>query len=164
MTSATGPQGEREVAQVPTDAAILDGFPADYSDTFSVATVPGTAAAEWARRCLSGADVANGAFRNVVWHGVLGFDLASTDAPGTLVGWRISTDQPKHFILDADGRLMRWRMVFDVSTTTVTWTTMLAFHRPAAARIWAVAGHVHRALAPKLLGKARSSLHRRHGG
>src|SRR5690348_15939646 len=122
----------RDVVQVEASAANQDSIPNDYSDAFAVAVVPGPTAADWAHRSLHGADIAHGAFRNLVWHGVLGFDLAETNAPGTHVGWLISTDLPEQFILDADGRLMRGRMVFDISPTTATWTTMLAFHSSAA--------------------------------
>jgi hypothetical protein len=153
--------GGHRVAQVDVSAASLDGFPADYSDAFSVAAVPGATAAEWARRCLRGADVANGVFRRGVWHAVLGFDLAGAGTADTFVGWQVSADLPERFVLDADGRLMRGRMVFDVSPTTVTWTTMLAFHRASGARTWSVASHVHRALARRLLARAASSLRRR---
>lgn len=92
--------------------------------------------------------------------GALGFDLAAAGTPGTFVGWQISTDLPERFVLDADGRLMQGRMVFAVSPTVVTWTTMLTFHRRSGSRIWSVAAHVHRALARKLLGRAAASLER----
>ena len=105
--------------------------------------------------------MANGMFRHGIWHGALGFDLAPAGTPDTFVGWQISTDLPERFVLDADGRLMRGRMVFEVSTAFVTWTTMLAFHRPAGVRVWSIAAHVHRALARELLGRAAATLQRR---
>jgi hypothetical protein len=95
-----------------------------------------------------------------MWQAALGFDLAAAGTPGTFVGWHISTDLPEQFVLDADGRLMRGRMVFDLSATTVCWTTMLEFRRNVGARIWSVAGHAHRAIAPRLLGQAATSLAR----
>jgi hypothetical protein len=149
-----------KVAQVDADPATVAAFGADYSDAFSVAAAAGTTAADWARQSLRGADAANGVFRQGVWHGVLGFDLASPETPDTFVGWRISEDRPERFVLDADGRLMRGRMVFDVSPSVVTWTTMLAFHRPAGARVWSVAAYIHRALVRRLLGRAATSLER----
>lgn len=160
MMGVAGLGATHRVAQVEADADTLAGFGADYSDAFSVATVAGSTASAWARRSLRGANVANGAFKNAVWHGALGFDLAAEGTPDAFVGWQISTDLPERFVLDADGRLMRGRMVFEVSPSVVTWTTMLAFHRPAGARIWSVAAHVHRALARGLLGRAAASLER----
>src|SRR4051794_6776900 len=124
-----GRSGRPKVARVDVSAASQEDFPADYGDAFTVDVdvVPGTTAADWARSSLRGADVAKGAFRTLVWHSVLGFDLAAAGTPGTFVGWQISTDRPEQFVLDADGRLMRGRMVFDLSPSTVTWTTMLSY-------------------------------------
>ena len=155
-----GVRSGHRVDQVEVDAHSLAGFPADYTDAFRVAAVAGPTASDWARRSLRGADMANGAFRHAVWHGALGFDLAAHGTPDTFVGWQISTNLPERFVLEADGRLMRGCMAFDVSPTVVTWTTMLAFHRPAGARIWSVAAHVHRAVARELLGRAAASLER----
>jgi len=96
----------------------------------------------------------------LVWHGLLGFQLAASGTAGTLVGWQIAVDEPELLVLETDGRLMAGRMIFDASDTAVTWTTMLRYHRPAARPIWAAAGHAHRALTPRCLTAARQSLQR----
>lgn len=155
-----GVSSVRRVSRVAPDLGSVAEFRADYSDAFSVPTTAASTASAWAHQSLRGADMMNGAFRQAVWHGVLGFDLAAAGTPDTFVGWQISTDRPERFVLEADGRLMRGRMVFEVSPTVVIWTTMLAFHQPAGARIWSVAGHVHRALARTLLARAAASLQR----
>lgn len=103
---------------------------------------------------MKGAEASCGAFAKVVWHGILAFDLAPTGEPGTFVGWVIRSESEHLFELDADGSLMAGRMRFEVGDSQVTWTTMLRFHRPVAARTWKVAGPAHRALAPRLLAKA----------
>jgi hypothetical protein len=96
----------------------------------------------------------------LVWHGLLGFELAAPGTAGSLVGWRIAVDEPELLVLETDGRLMSGRMVFEACDTSLTWTTMLHYHRPIARAIWAVAGHVHRALTPRCLEAARKSLQR----
>lgn len=144
----------RGAQRVRPDLTGDEDFAADYADAFTVETGPRMSASEWATACLSGAGAGRGAFATLVWHGLLGFDLAPMGEPGTLVGWRIRSDGEDLFELETDGRLMAGRMRFEVTSTEVTWTTMLRFHRAAAGRIWAAAGPVHRALAPRLLSRA----------
>jgi hypothetical protein len=138
------------------------GFAADYSDAFRIAAVRGHRAREWAQRSLGGADRAHGLFRRLVWNGLLGFELAAPGTAGTLVGWRIACEEPQLLVLEADGRRMAGRIVFEASDTALTWTTMLRYHRPIARAIWAAAGYVHRALTPRCLAAARLSL--QHSG
>jgi hypothetical protein len=149
---------EASVTRVDVDAGVRFAIPADYSDAFRIAAAPGHSAREWAQRSLRGADPANGLFGRLIWHGLLGFQLAPSGTAGTLVGWRIVVDEPDLFVLETDGRLMAGRMVFEACDTALTWTTMLRYHRRAARRIWAAAGHAHRALTPRCLQAARRSL------
>ena len=130
-------------------------FGAEDWDSFAIASVPGVAAREWARLSLRGAD---GVFGSVVWHRLLGFDLADGATPGTLVGWQIGQDCDDHFVLDVDGSLMTGRMVFAQPDETVVWTTMLRFHNVTARRIWTLAGNAHRAIAPRALSRARRAI------
>jgi hypothetical protein len=151
---------EASATRVDVGARVRAEFPADYCDAFRIASVPGHRAREWARRSLRGADPANGSFGRLVWHRLLGFQLAGSGTAGTLVGWHIAVDEPDLLVLETDGRLMAGRMIFEASDTAVTWTTMLRYHRPAARPIWAAAGHAHRALTPRCLEAARQSLQR----
>jgi hypothetical protein len=91
--------------------------------------------------------------------GLLGFQLAASGTAGTLASWQIAVDEPELLVLETDSRLMAGRMVFE-ACDTVTWTTMLRYHRPAARPIWAAAKHAHRALTPRCLEAARQSLQR----
>ena len=138
------------------EGAVSD-FSPDYSDCFRVASVSGSTAADWARASLRGAD---GAFSRVVWQGTLGFELASSGTPGTLVGWAIRHDTAERFVLEADGPRMAGRMVFELEGDEVRWTTSLRYHRSIAGLIWAAVGPGHRRLAPRNLGNARRSLAR----
>lgn len=147
-------------ARVDVSAGLRSGFAADYGDAFRIAAVRGHRASDWAQRSLSGADPARGLFGRLVWHGLLGFELAAPGTAGSLVGWRIAVDEPELFVLETDGRLMAGRMVFEACDTALTWTTMVHYHRPIAGVIWAVAGRVHRALTPRCLEAARQSLQR----
>jgi hypothetical protein len=136
------------------EGAVSD-FSPSYSDCFRVASVPGRTAADWAWASLRGAD---GAFSRVVWQGILGFELASSGTPGTLVGWPICHDSPARFVLETDGRLMAGRMVFELAGDEVRWTTTLRYHGSTAALIWATVGPGHRWIAPRSLGQARERL------
>jgi hypothetical protein len=107
---------------------------------------------------LRGADDANGAFSRLVWAGLLGFDLAPRGTPGTLYGWRVTTADQARFVMEADGARMAGRMVFDVEGDAVTWTTLLRFHTLPGRLVWSVAGHAHRAIAPRSLTQARRAL------
>ena len=151
---------EASATRVDVDARVRAEFAADYGDAFRIASVPSHRAHEWAQRSLRGADPANGSFGRLVWHGLLGFQLAASGTAGTLVGWQIAVDEPDLFVLETDGRLMAGRMIFQACDIAVTWTTMLRYHRPAARPIWAAAGHAHRALTPRCLTAARHSLRR----
>jgi hypothetical protein len=132
---------------------------ADYADAFQASATGDRPARDWAKRTLgSGTSALDRTFGTLVWHGILGFDLAPADTPETLVGWAVPVDSPELFVLAADGRLMAGCMVFEVSAQNVLWTTLLRFHRPPAERIWSVAQHVHRALAGRVLARAAGSL------
>ena len=127
----------------------------DYADCFTVVAVPGASAGDWARATLRGAE---GPFSRVVWHGILGLDLAPPGAPDTWVGWRIAQDSSERFVMETDGRLMAGRMVFDVDRSEVRWTTSLRFRGRVGSAIWAGAGFAHRWLAPRTLQDGRRRL------
>jgi hypothetical protein len=151
---------EASATRVDVDARVRAGFVADYGDAFRIAAVPGHRAREWAEGSLRGADRGHGLFAGLVWHGLLGLQLAAPGTPGTLVGWQIAVDEPDLFTVEADGRLLAGRMVFQACDTAVTWTTMLHYHRPVARPIWGAAAYAHRALTPRCLDAARRSLQR----
>src|SRR5215217_4856295 len=115
-----------ESTRAEVEPGVVSGFAADYGDSFRITTAPaGVEPAVWARTALRGAD---GAFGRLVWDGLLGFDLAPKGTPGTLDGWRVTTDDPTSFVMAADGARMAGRMVFGVAGGVVTWTTLLRFH------------------------------------
>lgn len=147
-----------KATRVDVSAGVRAGFAADYADAFRIAAVRGHRASEWAQRTLSGADRGRGLFARLVWHGLLGFELAAPGTARTLVGWRITVDEPELLVLDADGRLMVGRMVFEACDTALTWTTMLRYHGLLARGIWAAAGYAHRALTPRCLQAAHQWL------
>jgi hypothetical protein len=149
-------------AGVEPDADALAEFGADYADAYSIASPHRGPVRDWAKACVGGADAVNGAFGRLVWAGVLGFRLDHRSGPGTFVGWRVTVDEPERYLLDADGRLMAGQMIFARSGETVTWTTMLRFHTATSERIWAGLGHVHRAMAQRLLTRAARRLPRAH--
>ncbi|MGY2873843.1 hypothetical protein ACVW00_001033 [Marmoricola sp. URHA0025 HA25] len=127
----------------------------DYGDCFTVAAVSGASAGAWAHATLRGAE---GPFSRVVWQGILGFELVAPGAAGTLVGWAIAQDSPERFVMEADGRLMAGRMVFDVDDSEVRWTTSLRFHGRIGSAVWAGVGFAHRWLAPRTLEGGRRRL------
>lgn len=148
-----------EVRRIHVEPAALNEFPADYWDCFAIPAAGGSAE-QWARLSLRGAQTAGGLFSRLVWQGLLGFELAAQDSPRTLAGWRVTDQTPSRLMLDAEGRLMAGRMVFEASAAEATWTTMLAFHNAFGCAVWNVASHVHRALVPKSLVGALNTLSR----
>jgi hypothetical protein len=112
-----------KAARIDVSAGVRAGFAADYADAFRIAAVRGHRASDWAQRTLRGADPARGPFARLVWHGLLGFELAAPGTAGSLVGWRITVDGPELLVLEADGRLMAGRMVFEACDTALTCTT-----------------------------------------
>ena len=147
------------IRQITTAPAAVADFPTDYWDCFAT-TATGGSAQQWARLSLRGAQAGGGIFSLLVWQGVLGFNLDAFNAPGTVAGWRITDETPQRLVLDADGWLMRGRMVFEIVDQDVNWTTMLHYHRTLARRIWELAGHVHRAMVPRCLRDVRRTLSR----
>jgi hypothetical protein len=145
------------VRRITTAPAAVAEFPADYWDSFAIATT-GDSAHQWARLSLHGAESAGGIFSLLVWQGVLGFNLDAAGAPGTVAGWRITDETPRRVVLDADGRLMRGRMIFEIAGRETTWTTMVNFHHALARPVWKLAAHAHRALVPRCLRAVHRTL------
>jgi hypothetical protein len=153
------PRTSFPVKRIVTPPAAVTDFPADYWDCFSTAATCGTAR-KWAQLSLRGAESAGGIFSLLIWQGVLGFSLDARDASGTVAGWRITDETPQRVVLDADGRLMRGRMVFEIADGNATWTTMVRYHRALARPVWELAAHVHRALVPRSLSGVDRALGR----
>jgi hypothetical protein len=129
----------------------------DYADSFRIASVPDVSARTWAQLSLdSGPSAGRRLFGQLVWHGLLGFELS--DAPGTLAGWSVLRDDRDVFVLGCDGRRMRGRMEFAVDGPTMTWTTTLRYHDRCGRVVWGAAQHVHRALTPRILARVSASL------
>jgi hypothetical protein len=129
----------------------------DYSDSFRVTSVPDVTARTWARLSLdSGPGAGRRLFGQLVWHGLLGFELS--DAPGTLAGWTVVRDDDDALVLACDGRRMRGRMEFAVEGPTTIWTTTLHHHDRCGRIVWGAAQHVHRALVPRILARVSASL------
>jgi hypothetical protein len=134
----------------------------DYADAFALVGAPDAPARGWAAAALgSGGELGQRVFGSLVWHGLLGFDLAAPGTDGTMVGWTVAVDEPDLFVLKTDGRLMTGCMVFAIDGSTVTWTTALHYLSPRAEPIWALAQRVHRALAGRLLTRAAATIRSR---
>jgi hypothetical protein len=147
------------IRRITTAPATVADFPADYWDCFAATATAGSAQ-QWGRLSLRGAQASGGLFSLLIWRGVLGFNLDGAQAPGTVAGWRITDQTPQRLVLDADGKLMRGRMVFEIVAGEVTWTTMLHYHHALGRHIWELAAHVHRAWVPGCLRGAHLSLSR----
>jgi hypothetical protein len=147
------------VVRITTAPAAVADFPADYWDCFATRAA-GASAQQWARLSLRGAESAGGIFSLLIWQGLLGFNLDISGAPGTVAGWRITDETPQRVVLDADGRLMQGRMVFEIAGNDTTWTTILHYHHALARPIWKVASHAHRAQVPQCLRAVHRTLSR----
>lgn len=132
---------------------------ADYADAFRIASAPNTTAEQWARRAFeSGPRAPRQLFGLIVWQGVLGFRLVARDSPNVAGRWAIVENEPEILVLRSEGRLMAHRMIVEASGSHTTLTTLLRYERPAARRVWSAVGNAHRALAPRILERARRSL------
>jgi len=151
---------DERVKRVALPDRIADGFAPDYGDCFRTVSPVHVDARHWASESLRGAEGGGGVFSRIVWHGLLGFELAPSGSPGTLVGWSVRLDTSRRFELETDGSLMAGRMVFLVGGGEVSWATLLRFHRSRGRVIWAAAGHVHRAVTPRCLHSAGQALTR----
>jgi hypothetical protein len=151
----TGPRAIR----VDVSADAVEQLPgADYADAFSVASIPGTTAAAWAKRSLgAGPTTGRRAFQQLVWHGLLGFDLAAEDAPDAIARWKMLVNEANLLVLAIDGRLMTGRIIFVIDDQSTTWTTALRYHHAMGPRAWAGLQYVHRAAAIRLLSRAAAS-------
>jgi hypothetical protein len=157
-TLGTEPRAERAEVGPPALSRLAE---ADYADAFRIASEARLPAEQWARCAFEGGPRgADRLFVLVAWQGVLGLRLAPPDLPGHLAGWAIVENEPKILVLHAESWLMVARMVVDVSDSHTTLTTLLRYKRPAARRMWVMAGIAHRALAPRVLGRAGRSLTR----
>ena len=177
----TPSRSARRAHRVPVPPAAGAGFDHDYGDAFAVTALADdhanradAPALRWAELGLAGAEQAHRLFARLAWQLGLGFALEPRGRAGTLAGWRIVDDTPDRLVLDCDGRLMAGRMVFlrerpgaaddrDDSVATVssvTWSTMLRFHRATGRRVWMLFGPAHRTVTPLALGRARRALSR----
>jgi hypothetical protein len=136
---------------------MLDDVRPDYADAFEIAIPEGDSrTAEQAFRDALGATPgARGSL--VLWahRHVLRFRLGPFAAPGYAFGWKILRAEDDVLALQADGPLMRGRMILRRTDRTAVLTTYLWFHRHRTARaVWSVLGHVHRAVAPRLMERS----------
>ena len=152
--------GRLRASRAELSPQLAGDFRPDYGDCFVITTPPGITARSWAASSLRGA-AADGTFSRLVWAGLLGFELAPDGTDETLVGWRVRHETPTRLDVETDGRRMAGRMVFRIEGDELAWATMFRFHAPAGRLIWAVAGHVHRAIAPRCLESAGRAFARR---
>jgi hypothetical protein len=135
----------------PGRIVLSSGHEADYSDRFRVeTTIFPPSARVVATTLLAGSEAYGGAFARLVWKRTMGLDIRLGD-PHTVAGWAVDTDRYDQFVLACGGRRTSGLMVFDTTSTTISWTTALVFHTPVAALLWRGLGPVHRALVPRQL-------------
>jgi hypothetical protein len=141
----------------PAAELLLDDVRPDYADAFEISVPDGdTRTAEQAFRDALGATP--GALGSpVLWahRHVLRFRLGPFAAPGYAIGWKILHTDRDVLALQADGPLMRGLLILRRTDRTAVLTTYLWFHRHRTARaVWSVLGHVHRAVAPRLMERS----------
>jgi hypothetical protein len=152
-TAHTAAQAQR----VEVDEDLVDG-PYDYADAFEVRVAEPDArtAEEWLRSGLEGAP---GALRGVIVFAhrfVLGLRLGPRTSPDHILGWRIEENRPELTRLGASSPFMRGVIVAQrLDPTRARLTTFGLYTRPVPGRlIWAVAGPLHRRVAPYLMERA----------
>lgn len=142
------------------DPAIGDaGF--DYSDGFEL-----TAAAtrkrtpeSLARAALEDMPRGLRSLVIVVHRRVLRFRLAPSPSKDHVLGWHIVDSADDHFVLEADGPVMRGVMVGrKTAPSVVVLKTFVFYRQPKARLIWRAVGPLHRTVAPYLLRRAAREL------
>jgi hypothetical protein len=136
---------------------LLDDVRPDYADAFEIAVPDGDSrTAEQAFRDALGATP--GALGSLVlWahRQILRFRLGPFAAPDYAIGWKILHAEHDVLVLQADGPLMRGILILRRTDRTAVLMTYLLFHRHRTARaVWSVVGHVHRAVAPRLMERS----------
>ena len=99
---------------------------------------------------LAGSEACGGVFARLVWKRTMGLDIR-LGAPHTVAGWVVDADRYDQFVLACAGRRTSGLMVFDPTSSTISWTTALVFHTPMGALLWRGLGPAHRALVPRQL-------------
>jgi Protein of unknown function (DUF2867) len=130
----------------------------DYADAFEVrgSRPDGRTAEQFARAAIEGAPWLVRWTIRVAHRHVLRFRLGPDPSDDHVLGWRVVTREPDLIRLEAPAPLLRGTLVIQrVDPTCTRLTTSLFYIRPGAARIvWALAGPVHRRIAPYLLTHA----------
>jgi hypothetical protein len=129
----------------------------DYADAFEVDLRDDWRSAEQVFR--AGLELAPLPMRWVIvmaHRHLLRLRLGPLSSPGYILGWRILAAEPEVVHLEAAGPLLRGVLVarrFEPGRAVLT--TFVIYGRPRAARaIWAIAGPIHRRVAPYLMERA----------
>jgi hypothetical protein len=141
---------------------LIGSDPYDYADAFEtrLRESDGRSAEEFVRCALEKAPWPVGATVRIAHRYLLRLRLGPSSSPDHLFGWKILTSQPDVIQLEAVSPLLGRGVIVgrrpDPARTVVT--TYVFFRRPAPGRVlWAVAGPLHRRIAPYLLEHAAAS-------
>jgi len=152
--------GER-ARRVEVDEPLLDDARSDYEDAFALRLThrDGHTAEQWLRAGLEDSPAALRRLILIAHRGVLLLRLRPLDAPGSVLGWPITSASAEAVRLDAHSPLLHAVIVARrVDLGSVQLTTSLRFVRPALARaVWTCVGPLHRRIAPYLLQRAAAS-------
>ncbi|MGI8691628.1 MAG: DUF2867 domain-containing protein [Geodermatophilaceae bacterium] len=158
VTAATWIRAERVEISPSAHGRLGD---ADYADAFRVAADGFHPAEQWARSAFEGpSSRQRRLFALAAWRGLLGLRLGPPDSPDHVAGWAIVVNEPGTVVLRTDSWLIDARLVIDGSKSETTMTTLVRYQRRAGHVVWAMAGILHRRLAPRVLVRAARSLAR----
>jgi hypothetical protein len=135
----------------------------DYADSFEVRLAePDThTAEEWTRTALEHSPAALRGLIRLVHEHVARFDLAPSDDPDRVLGWRVAHSEADVLMLTTAGPLLRAAIVARRrSPVSATLTTFLFFRQSATRPMWWAIGPVHRWAAPYLLKRAATEFTR----
>jgi hypothetical protein len=143
--------------RVPVDEPLVDAARADYADAFEIEapTSDPRSAEEWVRAGLEQSPLALRRTILIAHRHVLRLQLGPLDAPGHVLGWRITSQERDTVRLEASGTLADPVIVGRRDGDRVVLTTAIRYRRPRLARaVWTCVGPLHRRIAPYLLERA----------
>jgi hypothetical protein len=157
-------QGALRARRVPVaiDEPLLGSDRYDYADAFEIRLLESDARSseQFARSALEQAPWAARWTIRIAHRHLLRLRLGPDPSPNHIIGWQIVASESDLIHLEALSPLLGRGVLLGrrLAPTRARITTYLFYKRPAPARaLWAIAGPVHRKVAPYLLQRAAAT-------
>ncbi len=143
------------VTRTALPAGLADGFASDYHSAFARASDAGITARAWADAILE--DAPRWVRRLLVlgWRFGLGLDVGRVDAPDTVLGMHVTSEDDACVVCEMRSRLLIARNVFVLDDGRIIWVAMVRFRSRLGRVLWTAATPLHHLMVPWLLRRAR---------